>query len=350
MKIILYNINDNKNTVLFERDFLVDEGHEVTNFTGNELDKWCSKHTHFQVFQNLLDFAERDETDLIYFETLAFPEYLLSELSTRKNLKSKIVFTMSLRGSARSKARAYVFTELIKKKQVKKVIIYSLVEEKYLVYPDNWKCFKYPKNKVQISMQPKFNGDRYSIGGYNVSACRKKFNLPKNKFIVTLFGRGSYSRGPDIMFEAAKRTVDKNIHYFVHCSYIEDKEMLDPRGIDNLTFVDNYCSEEEIRIIAAATDVFAMPFRDAYAYGGSGIPTLAAFTKRPMIIPDIHPFDILADEYKLGTLFESGNVDSFVKAVKASKEFYKMHKREGKFEEYFSILNSDEEMASNIIN
>lgn len=349
MKILIYNVMENKKQKLFEKEALEKEGHEVVNYTGDEQEKFCLSNHHFQMYQTLLSEAEKENVDIIFFETMICPEFLLAELSVRKNYKPRIVFTATFRGIFRSKARAHVFKELIKNKYVKKAVFHSMVPEEFIEIPQNWKELEIPIKKIQFSTPPRSDAmrldNKYDGKKYNTVESREFFKLPKSKFIVTFFGRNSFVKGLDLLEEASLLVPD-DIHFFVHVSEISDVGLKTKKGLNNITYLHKYLLDEDINRLLSVTDVFAQPYRKPYMFGGSGTPIIASYAKKPVILPMFYPFDTVINKYKIGVGFEAENIKSLAEAVVGMKENYEKIKSEAMFEEYFNIFLSDKEVAS----
>ena len=89
-------------------------GHEVTTYQFSEDAKKKISMRHFQMYEELLNYADDNNYDLLYHNNyLMVPDFLLAELKVRPNFKPKIVFMLSFREINRSLARTETYKEII---------------------------------------------------------------------------------------------------------------------------------------------------------------------------------------------------------------------------------------------
>src|SRR5271157_4159133 len=155
---------------------------------------------HFQMYENILDLAEKKDVDIIYFGApIGVPEYLLSELKVRPKLKAKIIAHSLFREINRSLARSKTLAELVNMKQFGKLVITSFfIKDK--IFHKNFIESKFNMKKIMLFENPLLERGT----GYDISKeeARKIFNIGEKEFVCLLFGSWKYIKGVDIFVEA----------------------------------------------------------------------------------------------------------------------------------------------------
>ena len=326
-------------------------GHEVFPYFVADHEEDVFRHgcRHFQMYSNVLNYAEGIGADLLWFDNLlSVPEYLLAELRARPNYKPKVAFMFSFRESYKSKARAKVLKDLIDMPQVKFALIESLLGDK-IIPPDNWLELNPNMNKCKF-IYDRINEELQELKK-DKKESREKYGLPLDKFILLFFARITYGKGIDILAEAMKQLPD--VFLFVKASTIGNDFIWFAHEVfnkmPNVKFIDDWTPQEELGYVYSSCDVVITPYRKTYTYGTSGIPCQAILADRLCIVPNIYPIDEYSKKFKLGPIFESENIDSLIETIKYTKENYENLMKQTKFENCMDDLTTMEQISNYIV-
>jgi len=354
MKICVFTANEFMNHKTFEemKVFWKKWGHEVYqyNLAENPNDDYLFSIKHYQVYEGALNYAESIGADVLFFDNLlTFPEYLLAELEVRPNYKPKIVFLFAFRESYKSRARANVIARLIDKPQVKIPVLESFIGND-IIPPDNFLEANPNLDKIKV-IYDKHNYETENFYEDKILS-RKKYKLPKNKFILLFFGRINSSKGIDLITRAMDKLgpeyflfVKGNTH-FMDYNFDIEKEL---NHKSNIEFINGYTPNEELGYVFSAADVSVMPYRWQYTYGSSGNAVPSSLARKPMILPNIYPLNVFINKFNLGRVFEEDNVNSLVEKIIEIKENYNDIVKNAKFEEHLKSLTTTEQMAKIVI-
>jgi glycosyltransferase involved in cell wall biosynthesis len=360
MKIVTYTSRDilAENTSNGMAELWRKMGHEVFIYSiaDKSEDLFRMKTRHFQIYENVLNYAEEMKADILLFDHLLnCPEYLLSDLEMRPNYKPKIIFNFAFRESYRSLSRTNTLIKLIKMSQIKKVFVESMFGPD-TIFPNTWIYLKdliglNLDNKLKLIYDRETNIEVFK-NKIDKSVALEKFNrIPRNKFIILFFGRLIYSKGVDILADAIDKLSDN--YFFLIQS--------DPSNIDfdfnpierfnkkNVRYYGSYINNEYLPYLYNSCDAIILPHRKSYTYGSTGIPYQAALLDKTCIFPDIYPLNAICDKYKLGAIYKCENVDSMVEVIKYTKEHYIEIKEKALFKEYLKCTTSIKEMAKLVI-
>jgi glycosyltransferase involved in cell wall biosynthesis len=296
------------------------------------------KNRHFQMYESILNFAQKEKIDIIYFhDYLTVPEYLLAELKVRPDFTPKIIFSMFLREANRSLSRAQTIKELLDMPQVIRAITFGM----------GLKDFPYPETMIKVgtnfSKIKKVGGVFYSID--RSPRLRKNIPTSLNDIVMLYPGRWIYSKGTDIFVEATKY-IDKDITILAHKNPMEDDyghtiqdDLL--KNHPQTTFIEKYLEPEKMRKLFFDSHVAICSHRRLYEYSETGIPGESSLAKIPIIAPDFNFFREIINKYKTGILYEPENPIALANAINKMKEQYNEIAANAKFEE--SIKNYVEE-------
>ena len=353
MKICVFTANEFMNHKTFEemKVFWKKWGHEVYqyNLAENPNDDYLFSIKHYQVYEGALNYAENIGANVLFFDNLlTFPEYLLAELEVRPNYKPKIVFIFSFRESFKSKARANVIARLIDKPQVKIPVLESFIGND-IIPPHNFLEASPILDKIKVI----YDKHNYETQNFykDKTFSREKYGLPKDKFILLFFGRITYSKGIDLI---ARAMDELSLEYFLlvvgNANSVDfDFEPIKEFHKPNTKLINGHTPEEELGYIFSAADVSVMPYRWQYTYGSSGNAVPSSMARKPMILPDIYPFNEFINKFNLGRVFEKENVNSLVEKIIEIKENYNDIVKNAKFEEHLKSLTTAEQMAKIVI-
>lgn len=364
MKICVFTANEFMNHKTFREmsEFWKKWGHEVDqyNLADYPNEDYLFKIRHYQMYEGFLNYAEKTNPDLVWFDNLlTVPEYLLAELEVRPDFKPKIEFMFSFRESYKSKARANVLRTLIEKSQIKFIILESFIG-KDIIPPTNWiklgqeELIKTGMEKTWRKMKIIYDrvNEEPSELKRDKKISRQKYGLPLDKFIILYFGRMTHSKGIDLLVKAMDQ-LDNDYLLFVKSKpvYLDfdfnvEKEL---KGKKNIIFLEEHTEQKDLGYVFSACDISAIPYRWTYTYGSSGIPMQAAMAHRPILSPSFYPFNYFMRKFKLGTMCELENIDSLVEAIKEAKNNYDKIIKNAKFDEYVKCCTTMEQMAKVVV-
>jgi glycosyltransferase involved in cell wall biosynthesis len=305
-------------------------GHSVIiyNYKRNREVNYRFVNKHFQMYEDLLNFAEEIEADLIYIQDyLAVPEFLLYELKTRPNYKPKILFAFQLREPNRSIARATALKDLIDMPQIARAITFNMSFGKKSL-PYNIELAGVNLEKLKPIPEPfNENPEEFNI---TKEEARKKFNVPLNKFIVLHSGRWIYVKGSDI-FANSIREINKwglgdDMVFLIHINPVEKD--LDRTIIEELKQENNVIIKEEtldkgqMSKLYLTSDLVVCGHRKVYEYSQSGIPIMAALAGSLIVSPNFSYFDDIINTYRTGTTYETENYEDLAEKILLTKTKY----------------------------
>ena len=299
-------------------------GHEVIQYDKiiNPRVKYLMEIRHFQMYEDILNMAERLKVDIIYFVSqISCPEIFLSEMKLKPNYRPKIMANGSFREMNRSLARAMTLAELVNMKQFARMLIVSyFVEDK--IFPENFVKANFDMSKIVLRNEGFGIGD--DLDSYNISKleARKEFGIKENEFVCLLSGSWKYSKGVDIVVDAL-RYIPSNISIIIHrhhWNFAEDPTL--PNNLDdeiskysNVRIIEERMDNQKFAKLCLATDALIASHRKLYEYSFTGIPTTSGLCKRPMIAPDFFPFSEVIKRFKVGTTYEPENPESLARSI-----------------------------------
>jgi len=150
------------------------------------------------------------------------------------------------------------------------------------------------------------------------AASRRQFNLPDDKFVLLFYGGGYRRKGLHLAVEAMLKMSAPG-KAFLLCAGLQPKsarlarelEMLRAQG--RAEIVNRYVSAGEEKQLFAACDAVLLPYINHH--GTSSVLSCAAGAGKPVIVSDEHFIGQTVRQYKMGLLFESGNVPELQNAV-----------------------------------
>jgi glycosyltransferase involved in cell wall biosynthesis len=319
-------------------------GHKVIEYIGDERDNFLLKVRHFQVYEGFLSFCEKNNVDIAFFDVLVCPEHLLADLKVKgDDFKTKIVFLSTFREPARSPARANVFKELIENKYVSKALMFSILGNKFDT-PQYWKDMDIDENKFELLGEPLIS-EVYD----ETKPLIEDVDLPKDKKIGLFFGRDDPSKGLDDLTKTLD-LLDEDVHIFIvaHGSdYTEERAFNIEK--ENSSVVYRCVDNSEIVDVFNKVDFVILPYRKSYEFGGSGIIKIAVDLNKPVIVPDLYPFNEIIKDYKIGVTFEPENYLDLAKTIDFVSEFYDSIKKGADFRGYENILSTYDSLADKVV-
>ncbi len=172
---------------------------------------------------------------------------------------------------------------------------------------------KYPGAPISFLADPypeNFSADR--------AASRKQFNLPDDKFVLLFYGGGYKRKGLHLAVEAMLKMPAPG-KAFMLCAGLQPKNEKLARDLEGLraqgraAIINRYVSAEEEKQLFAAGDAVLLPYINHQ--GTSGVLSCSAGAGRPVIASDEHFIGRVVRQYRMGWLFESGNVAQLQTAI-----------------------------------
>jgi len=315
-------------------------GHTVIQYIGSERENFLLSNRHFQVYEDILSFAEKVDADILFMSTVICPEHLLAELKVRKEYKPEIFFLSTFREPARSLARATVFKDLIDNEFIKKALFVSNLGAR-AVLPSYWKEAGIDEEKTLLIGEPIIS----EIYDDEPTPLIEDLDLPKDKKIGLFFGRDDPSKGLDDLCKTLD-LINEDIHILIvtHGSdYTEDRAFNMER--ENTSVVYRNIKDSEIVGVFSKVDFVILPYKKSYKFGGSGILNIAVDFNKPIIVPNLYPFSNIIDWYQLGLTFESEDYMDLAKTIDLIAEFHDNIKKGANFTGYKNILSTYDEVA-----
>lgn len=275
---------------------------------------YLSKSKDSKIYEGVLDFCEKEKITYLFISFLYYPEYLLAELNRRRKLNFKISFPMDWRVMTLSETRKYVMGQLAENKNISKILIHVAIPTNK-IFNETKKIFNETKKIFEV-----YDPIYHEAELINREEALEKLGLDPNKFWLLFFGNMFYGKGLDILIEAMKdkKIKEKNINLLIGSSPERlnfDLDINKVKQISNITFNDFHIPEEEVKYYFSGADVIVLPYRKSYKNGSSAVFIQACQYDKPVIAPDIFPFNKITKQYKTGKLFEPNSCQSLINAI-----------------------------------
>jgi glycosyltransferase involved in cell wall biosynthesis len=343
MKLVIFNEHTSAN--LFQLP-IIEEIKKLVNDclvwgTDNQKNlEYFIKNKDNRIYENALNYCEDNNIEYFHLPYLVNPELFLAELNYRQStgkLKTKISFCMDWRLIEISKARQLVIYEILQKRNIDKMFIYSSLGEKSRYDGALYKDFFNNSSKVFKLYIPIFGG----IESKNKKKYRELYNLSQDKFILLFFGAMYYGKGIDLLLEAMKK-VRKNILLFIVSGEGRINFELDDKLLiqNNVFWRRENPEDSKLSGIFATCDAVALPYRATYKNCGSSVFVQSIKAHKPVIMPCITPFMEIVNEYNLGLCFEPENVNSLVETINKMYFEYTWFYENANYDKYISRIQS----------
>jgi glycosyltransferase involved in cell wall biosynthesis len=292
-------------------------GHEVIFYDlhWDREEEYRFKNRHFQMYSNILDYADEIGADILYLhDPLNVPEYLLLELMARPNFRPKIVFHMFLREASRSTARALAIKKLLDLPQVARAVAFTMLTD--APYPPKMVAVETNFSKIKNISEP-FN----EKPPFNLTKKEAREHLPidlkDDDFVILWSGRWVYVKGADIFINAA-RYIGNDFKILAHKNLtptdLEGAIFDELRENHPNTVVIEY-DFEQMKYVYCAADIVVCSHRRAYEYSNSGVPGMAALARVPIVAPDFCYFNEIVNRFHVGTLYVPEDTMELAKAI-----------------------------------
>lgn len=319
------------------------QGNHYKNFVANkkddliveriEVNKYYSTMKDHRIYGEVLDYCYSCSIDYLFFPFFSYPEFLLAELNNRPKFNTKIFISTTYPWWHNYEPRIQVFKELLKKEIIKKILLYTIDIEEFIL-PDkaNYLVDAFPHKIISWVMQEEEKEENY-----NKRDKRADYALEENDIVGLFFGSMFYGKGIDIL---AKSLDFIEVHKKIMISSIKEIKNFDFDenifyNYHNINFLINrFATEEEKYEFFSVSDYIIIPYRKTYEFGSSGIFYQSMIAEKPVIVPDFYPFKKIVEKYKLGLVFETENHKSLAEAIEEMVNNYHDIKQEAKFKDY----------------
>ena len=109
--------------------------------------------------------------------------------------------------------------------------------------------------------------------------------------------------------------------------------------------IDEWIDNKKAANLFGASDLIALPYMKYYEYGTSGVMSIAAHSKRPVLCPDIQPFKDVIDNHNIGQTFKCENIDDLVQTISTIYKNYDIYQPE-MFNDYLNTLEDWDDVVS----
>jgi glycosyltransferase involved in cell wall biosynthesis len=148
---------------------------------------------------------------------------------------------------------------------------------------------------------------------------KKLLKLEDKGKVVLFFGAYFFSKGPDILLQAAEELEDiVDLHFLFigdtsTTSFDFKKE--DYSKLTNVTFIDEFIEDQTAINYMIASDLVVLPYRKFYENNTSGVFVQSCLARTPLLVPDISPFKDVLEDYKLGFVFKCESIQSLKEQI-----------------------------------
>ena len=265
--------------------------------------KYLYNNNDPRIYENFLNYSSEINADIIFIPRLSHPEFLYSELRVRK-IDSEIIFSVfAFELFSNSKARRELLIDLICTSIISRVLIHSILG-KHLQMPFNYRASEFI-TKIKFLPEPMYE-------------CSNDYLLPINQFThhnkktsILYFGNVFYGKGVDLLL-AASRIVKSGIKIIVAGDFDKinfDFDISKFKGNDGIEIIDKFISNEEMMSLFCNCDIVVLPYRKTYENGTSGVFVQAMMAGKPVVVPDIYPFNATVELYSCGTIFKAEDIN-----------------------------------------
>ncbi len=155
------------------------------------------------------------------------------------------------------------------------------------------------------------------------AAARRQFDLPAGRRVFLFYGAGYRRKGLGLAVQAML-SASASTPAFLLCAGRHGADRTVAQGLDRLMqqgrarVIDRYVSDEEEKLLFAASDVALLPYRKHF--GSSGVLVRAIGAGLPVIASDEQLIGRLVREHGLGILFSPGDADALRHAIERAAQ------------------------------
>ena len=266
-----------------------------------------------RIYNNVLDFCQKNNYEYLFLPYFQFPEYLLSSLKVRKNFKTKIILVSVFSWWHNSEARANSYKELLDLDVVKCLYYLTIDPSEKIVIPEFAKVLRNRTDVSKITDVTKKDPSSYKYRNH-----RDEYGLKDNEICVLFFGSAYYGKGIDILANAINNVDNKQIKFFIAATSdfnFESTVVDEMRYKENVKIISwgKKIPEEELLKLFSISDLIVLPYRLNYEYGSSSVFSHSIYAGKILLVSDMYPFNAVVKNYKLGYLFGVEDYKSLAK-------------------------------------
>lgn len=292
-----------------------------------------------KIYAKFLDYCQDNKITKAFIPRLHHPEILLSELNAREDQNIELTCCIyGLQDVYQSKARELIYSHLVKHSKINALIIFSIAGEK-LKLPIS---FPVSSGRVKLLYDPIY--EQGSVYNHSATIARSYYHLKKEVTYGLYFGSLFYGKGIDILVDAVSHIPEEvNLKIIVAGNPKTLNFEFDISILNNnqrIIFIDKFIPEHDVGKLFRAVDFTVLPYRSTYTGGTSGVFVQSVLAKRPMICPDIYPFNSVVNEYQLGKSFTPDNAKSLSQVLIKFNNCHKQISQNTRFDDYLQDIQS----------
>ena len=285
-----------------------------------------------RIYEEFLLFAKKKGINILLIPRLEFPAFLNYSMMS-VNFKYKIyITTMALELFKPSLTKLTIMKNILLDKKVQGLAIHTAAN-RHMKVPKKFAINNNLKKKIFFFSEPKYYLDNNFMN-------KKKYKL-SNKFKILFFGNFFYGKGLDILVNASKY-LNNNIKITIagdpsslNFSYNIKKKY------KNINLLDKYISDNKMFELFKSTDAVVLPYRKSYCCLSSGVLINSVQAFKPVIVPDIYPFNEIIKKYKIGLKFKVEDVKNLAKSINYLHKLIQEKKfKNENFKKYLDEMNS----------
>ena len=271
------------------------------------------EHRFLEVFKT----AKINNITHIHFCRLFDPQRLYAAIKTA-NIKEDFSISFGVFGLSEYTRRpiyARYMEKLLKIDFVKSVLIHSIgpLISKQICCENSF----FQSEKVNFIHDLIYENQK----DYNLDpkTTKKLLKLEDKGKIVLFFGTYFFSKGPDILLQAAQELdgiLDLHFLFIGDTSTASfDFKKENYSKFTNITFIDEFVEDQTAINYMIASDLVVLPYRKFYQNNTSGVFVQSCLAKTPLLVPDISPFKNVLEDYELGFVFKCESVKSLKEQI-----------------------------------
>ena len=272
------------------------------------------KNNDPRIYEKFLDFVDENEFDKIFIPRLTHPEYFFSELRIR-TISPEVVFSLfAFELFSKSKARRELLTDLICSSGISRVLIHSILGG-HLTIPFEYRASEVVE-KIKFVPEPVYESEELYGGLVSTSNLKPK---------ILYFGNMFYGKGVDLLL-AASGLVKNEMEIVIAGDFGKKNFDFNSAEIianDFVQVLDGFIEQDEMIELFRNCDAVVLPYRKTYEYGTSGVFVQAMLAGKPVLVPDIYPFNYSVETYSCGLVFKAENVVDLARGLDEIVEFDK---------------------------
>lgn len=269
-------------------------------------------HEDLSDWKSVFDRAKKEGVERIHLDRLLDPVRLASEINEASCDVTFLVMGIGEYTRDDKKREAMVY--LSSHPKIKNIYLLSIDPESAQKYSRDSGYLN--SEKVLFRHEPPYE-DKNFYREITKQKARKVLGLDQVREFVLYYGSYWFSKGADLLLEAATRTPDVAFLFVgdTKVTSLNDGVLDKYRSKSNIFFIDEFVSEETARNYFRACDIVALPYRKFYKHDTSGVFNQAMLANKPVVMPDFDPFLSIWNKYIIGRAFEAESVTSLMDEI-----------------------------------